>query len=220
MTAEREYLEELKAHPDSYKAAFNLVASVRAGRPAVAADRRIEAVDRGQPRLRGGAHLPGEVLPRQPMNLDEAATLAKKGLGLNPRADVVPPRALHPGRYLQQAGRRGEAAQKQHAAVRLEARQRRAAGAGGVVRGGKARGQRPPAASRKKGRRARCPPGPPTSGLPDFLPRTTTRPPTSPGEVRPGSSAPCSPHGSFRTLGPGVRDVPVGTRSDVITVSL
>jgi len=88
--AEREYLEELKAHPDSYKAAFNLSrlyeqVGDREGQ-IVALKQSIQS----NPYFAEGHIFLAKAYLDSGRNLDDAVTLARKGLELHPSPDVAP----------------------------------------------------------------------------------------------------------------------------------
>ena len=113
--AERGYLEELKAHPESYKAAVQHVAALRAGRRSRRADWRAEAVDREQPLLRRRTPLPGQGVLDSNQNLDEAVELARKALDVETGSGGRAARPLCDRRHLQPA--RGRPADSQREAA-------------------------------------------------------------------------------------------------------
>ncbi len=96
-----------EAAPRELQGRLQPVAALRAGRRSRRTDRRAEAVDREQSRLRGGTLLPGQGVSRfRGRNLDEAIALAQKGLELAPTIGVRAARPLRAGGRLQPAGPR------------------------------------------------------------------------------------------------------------------
>jgi tetratricopeptide (TPR) repeat protein len=90
LTAEREYLEELKLHPESYQAAFNLsLLYERTGQRDLRIDALKMSVD-GNPAFAEGHIFLAKAYLERGSNLDEAAALARKGLGLSPSPEVAP----------------------------------------------------------------------------------------------------------------------------------
>src|SRR5262249_2203754 len=88
--AEREYLEELKAHPDSFKAAFNLS---RLYEQVGDRDGQIGALKqsiKSNPRFAEGHIFLAKAYLDSGKNLDEAVTLAHKGLELHPSPEIAP----------------------------------------------------------------------------------------------------------------------------------
>jgi arylsulfatase A-like enzyme/Tfp pilus assembly protein PilF len=88
--AEREYLEELKAHPESYKAAFNMS---RLYEQVGDRDGQIGALKQSiesNPRFAEGHIFLAKAYLDSGRNLDEAVTLARKGLELHPSPEIAP----------------------------------------------------------------------------------------------------------------------------------
>jgi tetratricopeptide (TPR) repeat protein len=89
-TAEREYYEELKAHPDSYKAAFNMS---RLYEQVGDREGQIGALKQSivsNPYFPEGHIFLAKVYLDGGTNLDDAVSLAKKGLELGPHSPVAP----------------------------------------------------------------------------------------------------------------------------------
>jgi tetratricopeptide (TPR) repeat protein len=122
-TAEREYQEELKGHPNNFKAAFNLGRLYEAlGRRAdqeAAFRKSIEA----DPQFGEGYFYLAKLLLDEGQRFDEAITLAKKGLDVAPHSEYA---AL--GHYVladlyNRTGRAAEAAAEAARGRQLEKRQ-------------------------------------------------------------------------------------------------
>lgn len=88
--AERLYLEELKIHPESFKAAFNLSRLYEAlGDRQLQIDALKQAID-GNPHFAEGHIFLAKAYLDAGRDFAAAIDLARKGLELRPRADVVP----------------------------------------------------------------------------------------------------------------------------------
>jgi choline-sulfatase len=88
--AEREYVEELKAHPENYKAAFNLS---RLYEQVGDREGQIGALKQSivsNPRFAEGHFFLAKVYLDSGTNLQEATSLARKGLELAPRSEFAP----------------------------------------------------------------------------------------------------------------------------------
>jgi choline-sulfatase len=88
--AEREYLEELKAHPESYKAAFNMS---RLYEQVGDREGQIQALKQSivsNPYFAEGHIFLAKAFLDAGTNLDEAVSLARKGLELRPTSTVAP----------------------------------------------------------------------------------------------------------------------------------
>jgi len=120
--AERNYLEELKLHPDSYKAAFNLsLLYERTGQKDLRIDALKQSIE-GNPAFAEGHIFLAKAYLERETNLEEAASLARKGLSLSPSPQVVPL-----GHYLladiyNRLGQRADAAREAAEGRALEAR--------------------------------------------------------------------------------------------------
>ncbi|MCU0252797.1 MAG: sulfatase-like hydrolase/transferase [Vicinamibacterales bacterium] len=89
-TAEREYLEELDLHPETYKAAFNLSrVYAQMGEKQLEMDAIRQALD-GNPRFADGHFFLARALMASGGSLEEAASLARKGLDLDPKSEMAP----------------------------------------------------------------------------------------------------------------------------------
>ncbi len=89
-TAEREYVEELKQHPENYKAAFNLS---RLYEQVGDREGQIDALKQSivsNPRFAEGHFFLAKAYLDAGTKLDEAVTLAEKGLQLAPRSEYAP----------------------------------------------------------------------------------------------------------------------------------
>lgn len=126
-TAERQYLEELKLHPDSYKAAFNLSRLYeRTGQQGLRIDALKQAIDGNAAFAEGHIFLAKAYLDNQ-TNLEEAVTLAQKGLELKPDPDVAPLGHYILADLYNRQGRRAAAAEEVAKGRALEGRGRRGA---------------------------------------------------------------------------------------------
>jgi tetratricopeptide (TPR) repeat protein len=88
--AEREYVEELKAHPENYKAAFNLS---RLYQEVGDREGQIGALKQSivsNPRFAEGHFFLAKVYLDAGTNLQEATSLARKGLELAPTSEFAP----------------------------------------------------------------------------------------------------------------------------------
>jgi len=88
--AEREYLEELKQHPENYKSAFNLS---RLYEQAGDLQGQIDALKQSilsNPRFPEGHFFLAKAYLDSESNLDEAVRLALKGLELAPKSEYAP----------------------------------------------------------------------------------------------------------------------------------
>ena len=125
-TAEREYLEELKLHPDSYKAAFNLsLLYERTGQRDLRVDALRQSID-GNPAFAEGHIFLAKAYLERASNLDEAATLAQKGLSLSPNPSVAPLGHYVLADIYNRQGRTADASREVAQGRALEARARRA----------------------------------------------------------------------------------------------
>jgi len=89
-TAEREYLEELDLHPETFKAAFNLSrVYAQVGEKQLEMEALRQAID-GNPRFADGHFFLARALLASGGSLDEAASLARKGLELDAKSEMAP----------------------------------------------------------------------------------------------------------------------------------
>ena len=125
LNAEREYLQELKLHPDSYKAAFNLsLLYERTGQRDLRIDALKMAIDGNAAFAEGHIFLAKAYLERG-SNLGEAAALARTGLGLSPSPEVAPLGHYVLADIYNRQGRPAEASREVALGRALEARLRR-----------------------------------------------------------------------------------------------
>jgi len=120
--AEREYLEELKQHPESYKAAFNLSrlyeqVGDREGQVA-ALKQSIES----NPRFAEGHFYLAKAYLDSGAKFEEAVALARKGPELAPKSEYAPLGHYVLADLLNRLGRRQEAAQEVAKGRALEVR--------------------------------------------------------------------------------------------------
>jgi tetratricopeptide (TPR) repeat protein len=120
--AEREYLEELKAHPDSYKAAFNLSRLYEQVGDREGQIGALQQSIKSNPYFAEGHIFLAKAYLDSGRNLDEAVTLARKGLELHPSPEIAPL-----GHYVlaDLYNREGRAADSQHEAARGKALERK-----------------------------------------------------------------------------------------------
>jgi len=88
--AEREYFEELKQHPDSFRAAFNLSKLYEQVGDREGQIGALKQSIESNPRFAEGHIFLAKAYLDSGRNFDEAVTLARKGLGLHPNAEVAP----------------------------------------------------------------------------------------------------------------------------------
>ena len=89
-TAEREYFDELKLHPDSYKAAFNLSRLYEQVGDREGQIGALKQSIESNPRFAEGHVFLAKVYLDSGGHLQEAITLAKKGLELAPHSEFAP----------------------------------------------------------------------------------------------------------------------------------
>jgi tetratricopeptide (TPR) repeat protein len=120
--AEREYVEELKQHPETYKAAFNLS---RLYEQVGDRDGQIEALKasiKSNPRFPEGHFFLAKAYLDAGANLAEAAQIARKGLELGPKSPQAPLGHYVLADIYNRQGRGREAAQEAALGRALEAR--------------------------------------------------------------------------------------------------
>ena len=119
-TAEREYLEELELHPDTFKAAFNLSRLyAQIGEKQLEIDALRQALD-GNPKFADGHFFLARALLASGGSLDEAARLARKGLELAPTSERAPLGHYVLADIYNRRGRPGDAAREVAMARALE----------------------------------------------------------------------------------------------------
>jgi tetratricopeptide (TPR) repeat protein len=124
-SAERLYLEELKIHPDSHLAAFNLSRLYQAGgNRALEIDALRQAIE-GNPRFAEGHVFLAKALLDEG-EFEEAISLSKKGIELKPRAEVAPLGHFVLADLYNRVGQSQEAAREVARGRALEARSRTA----------------------------------------------------------------------------------------------
>ena len=121
-TAEREYLEELDLHPETFKAAFNLSrVYAQMGEKQLEMEALRQAID-GNPGFADGHFFLARALVASGGSLDEAASLARKGLELAPTSERAPLGHYVLADIYNRRGRPGDAAREVAIAKSVEAR--------------------------------------------------------------------------------------------------
>ena len=121
-TAEREYLEELDLHPETFKAAFNLSrVYAQMGEKQLEMEALRQAID-GNPGFADGHFFLARALVASGGSLDEAASLARKGLELAPTSERAPLGHYVLADIYNRRGRPGDAAREVAIARSVEAR--------------------------------------------------------------------------------------------------
>jgi tetratricopeptide (TPR) repeat protein len=121
-TAEASYREELTVHPTAYKAAFNLGRlKARQGQASAAAEWYQKAVEANPEFAQGFFYLAKAKLD-EGRALDEAESLARKGLALEPEGEASPLGHFVIGGVLMKKGRPVEADRELNKGLALEAR--------------------------------------------------------------------------------------------------
>ncbi len=123
--AEREYFEDLKLHPDNFKAAFNLSRLYEGVGDREGQIGALKQSIQSNPYFAEGHIFLAKVYLDGGSNLDEAIALAQKGLALAPQSEYAPLGHYVLADIYNRQGRSREAAQEVARGQSLEARAKR-----------------------------------------------------------------------------------------------